>query len=228
MAWQQRPSEELLLHQLIVEVEPIPGAHANVAHLVTFEHGSQAVFKPKDGEVANLRRTISAGTYWRREVAAFRLDRLLNFNLVPTTVAIDIDGDGSLQAFQDQDGRGVDEYAAEDREMMGALDYLIANTDRHSQNWMTQNDGRPAATDNGLAFPLSNMDALNSPWIRPLFNLPLSDSIVQAIRAMDQAIAGDVLRELGIEEEAISAFTERLAEARSGTITGRAWFGSVM
>jgi hypothetical protein len=112
--------------------------------------------------------------------------------------------------------------------MMGALDYLIANTDRHSQNWMTQNDGRPAATDNGLAFPLSNMDALNSPWIRPLFNLPLSDSIVQAIRAMDQAIAGDVLRELGIEEEAISAFTERLAEARSGTITGRAWFGSVM
>lgn len=228
MAWQQRPTEELLLNQLIVEVEPIPGAHANEAHLVTFAHGAQAVFKPKDGERPHLRETISAGTYWRREAAAYRLDRLLGFNLVPTTVLIDIAGDGSLQAFQDQDGRGVDEYAAEDQEMMGVLDYLMANTDRHSQNWMTQSDGRPAATDNGLAFPLSNMDALNSPWIRPLFNVPLSDAAVRAIRALDQGIAGDMLRELEIEEEAVNIFMERLAEARSGTITGRAWFGSVM
>ena len=228
MTWQTQPSEELLLNRLVADAKPIPGAHANAVYLVTFEGGSQAVFKPMNGEVPNLRVAISAGTYWRREVAAYRIDRLLGFHLVPPTVPIDIDGQGSLQAFMEQDGRGVDEYAPEDREMMGVLDYLMANTDRHSQNWMTQSDGRPAATDNGLAFPLSSLDALNSPWIHPLFNQPLSDSVVRKVRALDQDAAGDLLRDLGIEEQAINGFIERLSEARTGTITGRAWFGSVM
>lgn len=228
MTWQPQPTEEMLLNQLIVEVEPVPGAHANVVHLVTFEGGSQAVFKPMNGEVPNLRRAIHAGTYWRREIAAYRIDRLLGFHLVPATVPIDIDGKGSLQAFMEQDGRGVEEYAAADSEIMGVLDYLMANTDRHSQNWMTQSDGRPAATDNGLAFPLSNLDALNSPWIRPLFNQPLSEALVQKVRALDQDASGDVLRELEIEEQAVNGFIERLVETRSGTITGRGWYGSVM
>ena len=154
MAWGERAEEEDLLWGLVANQVPLnPGQHLNDADLVTLKSGQQGVFKPESGE-RDARPAIPKGSYWRREIAAYRLDRTLGLNLVPTTVPREIEGEqGSFQAFVEDDVRPREEYPAIDQQLMAVLDFLIANSDRHSINWMTQTDGRPAATDNGLSFP---------------------------------------------------------------------------
>ncbi len=85
-------------------------------------------------------------------------------NLVPTTITREIEGmQGSLQAAVDRNGMAVTDYQVVDQQMMAVLDYVIANTDRNLSNWLTQEDGRPAAIDNGLSFPKSNQAVMLSP-----------------------------------------------------------------
>lgn len=191
---------------------------------MTLRGGQRAVLKPQAGERPGLRNSIAVGTYWRREVAAYRIDQTLEFFLVPTTIAREAEGMfGSFQAFVDgDDGLGVDAYASSDRQMMAAFDYLIGNTDRNASNWLTQHDGRPAAIDNGLAFPTAMTDALSSPWVVPMLGQPFEESVARRIRVAAADACVETLQECEIEGPAVDLFRARLAELQIVTLLGRA------
>ena len=224
MAWGERTEETELLWGLVESQVPLnPGQHLNDADLVTLKTGRQGVFKPQSGE-RDARPSIPKGTYWRREIAAYRLDRILGLNLVPTTVPREIDDEqGSLQDFVDDDVRPVEDYPPIDQHWMAVLDFLIANSDRHRFNWMTQADGRPAATDNGLSFPLSADAPYRSPWLWAMLNKPLDQAVVDRLKGLDEGRCRAMLEEVGIEPPAIEGFVARLNEALQGTITTQAW-----
>jgi hypothetical protein len=168
-------------------------------------------------------------TYHLREAAAFRIDRLMGMRRVPTTVLRTIDGEiGSLQAFVVADRMSVGSYTKVDIARMGALDYVLGSLDRHLANFRTDDDGRPAATDNGCCLPRNASAPLISMFTKPIRNQPLPAAVLAELDRLDPAVAGDVLNELAIETDAIHGLLERLKEAQSGTITGAAWPGTML
>ncbi|MEJ2513633.1 MAG: metallophosphoesterase [Gammaproteobacteria bacterium] len=121
---------------------------------VTVEHDGvqvQAIFKTESTEVLSGRsrraeRSVANSDRWQYEVAAYRLDRLLDLNLVPVTVERTIDGrTGSLQFWV---GDIVSELKRQEEDipakgwcslseqwwLMYVFDALIHNSDRTLQN----------------------------------------------------------------------------------------------
>jgi hypothetical protein len=91
-----------------------------------------------------------------REVAAYRIDRLLGFDLTPTTVPQTIVRDGDTL-------RGSSMYWLHDTERPGdrgvpkpdrlrLFDAILGNSDRHRANWLLVGAGRPVAIDHNRAF----------------------------------------------------------------------------
>jgi len=160
------------------------GGGCNVTSLVTFADGTKGVFKPASGEEAELRRGVTAGTYYRREAAAYQVAVHAGFaDLVPPTIVREIDGKiGSVQAFAKgatvaSDVQGSARFdGKEDLERAAAFDYLVGHSDRHPGNWMLKSippeldaGGRIVKSsqlklvliDNGLAFPHTPGGAAN-------------------------------------------------------------------
>jgi hypothetical protein len=97
---------------------------------------------------------------WRREVAAYELDKYLGLGMVPPTVERRIRGrQGCLQLWVDGE---VLESASDDPEnlelwrqqvsTMWLIDYLTANTDRHLNNALITPESRLVLIDNSRAF----------------------------------------------------------------------------
>ncbi|MFC5947928.1 hypothetical protein ACFQH9_06540 [Pseudonocardia lutea] len=135
------------------------------------------------------------------------------------------DGPGSLQDHVPEPGRFADDYTTLDRQMLGTLDYITGQTDRHELNVMTQSDGRPAAIDNGLAFPDGPGDGLRSEFLPAVFDAPLDDHVVDAVRRLSPDTLATIMRRHGCSVAAVDGALARLDEAASGFITGRAWPG---
>ena len=135
----------------------------NDSYIVTFEDGSQGIFKPQD--------KMEFGDT-RSEVMTYEFAESLGWtDLVPETVAWEYEGRvGSLQRWQ----KGVDvavnfkDTAIADsildghndgtpmglaRARITAMDSVLRNGDRHSGNWMRNAEGTQVwAIDNGAAF----------------------------------------------------------------------------
>jgi hypothetical protein len=111
--------------------------------------------------------------------------------------------------------------------MLGTLDYILASLDRHEENFMTQDIGRPSAIDNGLCLPPDNMDAIRSVFIKSALETPLNAKVLEKVRSVTAGELADELGNCGIGEESIKGAVERLREAQSGLITGRAWAGRI-
>jgi len=121
------------------------------------ENGVKGVFKSKDGEDVGLRSGIPAGTYYKREVAAYKVDQILGFDLVPPTVIRKVNGKvGSHQLFR----KGYETYmqspdinlvSESTKRRLNYLDYILAHEDRHNANFMINKKGKIAAIDNGLS-----------------------------------------------------------------------------
>lgn len=158
----------------------------NGAHMVKFNNGNKAIFKPASGEV-NLQFADRQGTvFYTREVAASNLATKFGFgDLIPPTIErnIDIEGSeeyGSLQAFVpnlkiarklwDKGGNIFD--GRKDLARAALFDFLTGNRDRHpgncglvkQGNWFNRNitnnllGGREKLVliDNGLSFGENN------------------------------------------------------------------------
>lgn len=153
--------EQILENYEKKETKPL-NSGANTTVFVELKDDGSGVFKPKNGEKADLRDHIKAGTYFNRERAAYLVDRFLGFNLVPPTVIREIDGEiGSLQQFV-PDSKTIYEIP-KDELVKGTLqqelkklwifDYIIYNSDRHSGNFLIKPaEERIYAIDNGLSF----------------------------------------------------------------------------
>jgi len=116
--------------------------------------------------------------YSRFELAAYQLDRLLNLNIVPLTIARPNVTRGEVDAFQyfvrgavsarealkatgflEPEDKAKMEFKyygyPSSQKKMWLLDFLIENTDRHGENWMWslgEQNLRPVAIDHGMAF----------------------------------------------------------------------------
>jgi hypothetical protein len=212
--------------------EPLkPGEHVSEAYRTEFRDGSAGVYKPMAGE-DSPRSSVPEGELWNREIAVSRLDEALGFDLVPTTTEwTGPDGIGSMQEFEDNATNGLapDAYTDAERERMAVLDYVSGNTDRHWGNYLTGADGRLVAIDHGLSLPESDADPIRSDFVCDQLNRPLSDDLVNQMRAVDERRFTDTLRASGLSESAIDGARGRLAEVRiRGAITGEAWSGRIV
>jgi hypothetical protein len=106
----------------------------NRSYILEFENGTRGIFKNRDGEHISTWRYIPPHTLYKREVAAYELDQMLGWNLVPATAMITHKNEvGSVQAWQEDAtaSRPIKYYSDEDIWKAGLLDLLICNSDRH-------------------------------------------------------------------------------------------------
>lgn len=206
------------------------GGGINTSEMVELEGGGKGIYKPSAGESdgaggEGMREgAIPKGGQYRREAASYSVAEALGFaDLVPTTTIREIEGgEGSIQEFvagckdacnvKPKDARFDGE---EDNARAAAFDYLTANTDRHTGNWLVVQDGprrgKLVLIDNGMSFPtrhgfkVSNHELLDSAIDRKLKVPAELKNLMDKWPQMEKA-----LRDSGIEDEAVE-----LAKARA-------------
>lgn len=167
------PTEHSLTSGEIKSVENLGGG-VNTTQLTS--NGVKGVFKPKNGEAKNMRDSIETGTFYKREVASYKIDQALNVDLVPPTVVRKIGGKiGSHQEFKEGYeawGNALSSWKnavkTSDKNKMSFFDYLLANEDRHHFNFMVNKTGKMSAIDNGLTLGSGNVSYYKNYWDREL------------------------------------------------------------
>jgi hypothetical protein len=165
------------LQEKILETREVTNSRAldgggYTSMFVELKDDGAGVFKPANSEVA-YREHAEAGTYYKRERAAYLVDKFLGFNLVPPTVIRKINNqDGSFQEFI-PDAKTYSECqfsdSEEDREQIQGdtwrseaiklwiFDYIIYNSDRNKGNLLIKN-GKISVIDNGGTFAADKLD----------------------------------------------------------------------
>lgn len=125
---------------------------------VHLKDDGSGIFKPVKNEelLGDWSRSV-AGTFYKRERAAYIVDRFLELGLVPPTVIREVDGElGSLQEFI-SDTRFWGQLSANERlalneqvRVMTLFDHLIDSQDRHEGNYLVKGD-KIVAIDNGCS-----------------------------------------------------------------------------
>jgi hypothetical protein len=121
-------------------------------------HEHLGIYKPRDGE--NPLYDFPQGTLYLREVAAYRLARLLNWELVPPTVIREGPmGVGSLQLYKQPverddscDPREFWSQRTIDVERMVLFDHIANNADRKLSHCLQDRHGAVWGIDHGLCF----------------------------------------------------------------------------
>ena len=116
-----------------------------------------AVYKPRRGETPLW--DFPEGTLYRREVAAYRLARLLRWNFIPPTVVRDgPQGVGSVQLFIRHDPNDHffvqrdDATLVDQLQRMAVFDFVANNADRKGGHCLLDDDRRIWGIDHGLCF----------------------------------------------------------------------------
>lgn len=156
-----------------VEVSPI-GKGIHRPYKVVFQTGidsgcvttKKAAFKTIYCQLESKRYCKSVDlkiTGPERELLSYELDKILGFDLVPTTVMREIArvGGGSVQAWVDQPtawqwkDKGYD-FKTDVKNpwlhRLAAFDFIRGEIDRHSNNWLMDESRRVYAIDNGYSF----------------------------------------------------------------------------
>lgn len=162
------------------------GGGTNKVVFVEFKDDGAGVFKPKSGETLKA-EGIERGTFYKRERAAYLVDRFFGFGLVPPTVIREIDGDiGSVQQFIPTPHLFIYDIPFEERgklrEDLTALwffDYIIWNSDRHAGNFLIKAD-KVYAIDNGCAFAKWEDKSYFYPYA-VFYNEPIAQSVIEKI-----------------------------------------------
>lgn len=152
-------------HANQVDVVDIPEKHANQILGVRVQKGGESircVFKPSSGENEDVKRKTSVKNFYPRECAAYLVSEHFDFDLVPPTVVREVNGEiGALQLFLDHEffgdldfgGESIEETEqSEDWQALAALDWILANCERHENNIMVRKDDPSviAAIDHGI------------------------------------------------------------------------------
>jgi hypothetical protein len=148
------PKEKELESREVEACSSIKGG-INEKSLLKLKDDGSIIFKPAEGEDNDY-----GDDCYRKERAAYVVDRFLSFELIPPTVIREVEGRvGSAQEFIDN----APAYSAADPERrfeannsnerigLYILDYIIYNWDRGSGNWLVGDD-RIYAIDHGYTF----------------------------------------------------------------------------
>lgn len=199
------------------------GGGSNDPVFVEIKDDGSGIFKAKTKEFG-LRDNVKAGTYYKRERAAYLVSRFLGFDLVPPTVIRDIDGEiGSMQRFidnaqTDYEINWTDElnklYKPEIIKLW-LFDYLVFSSDRHKGNILFK-DGKVFAIDNGLTFGQDYLRMYSGDLNTD--GLPIPESVTESLKKSFAFGQGNsILRELLAEllpEKEVEAFFERLNKVK--------------
>ena len=116
-----------------------------------------AVYKPRRGESPLW--DFPSGTLFRREAAAYRLSRLLEWDFIPPTVIRDgPQGVGSVQAFIRHDpnshffSQRDEPPLVPQLKRIAVFDFIANNADRKGGHCLLDDDGRIWGIDHGLCF----------------------------------------------------------------------------
>lgn len=200
------------------------GGGMNSSFVATLGDGSKAVWKPASGESRGmfgpLRSNIDAGTYYKRETAAYKLAEHMGMkDMVPETATVMHGGQtGSLQRWHQgaqllrMEGEpngslpGGHRFGHEDSERMRVFDYVIGNSDRHAGNVLADSSSgspRPILIDHGLAFPKGSPDQFIQPTEAIHESSDLHPNTRKMIDGLDIHGIARTLHESGIEPEAV-------------------------
>jgi len=205
------PEEEVLETREKSSSRPLEGG-ANTKSFIELKDDGAGVFKPKSGERKGLRQGLEQGTYYKRERAAYLVDRFLGFDLVPPTVIRMIDGEeGSVQQFI-PDALSIYDRSLRNRDglkpdlmKLWIFDYIIWNSDRSSKNFLVKDD-KIYAIDHGCTFCYGE-DSLrfysHSSYENEQIPKDITDKINQFLSWGEGIkILGELLKELLPEAEA--------------------------
>jgi len=149
------------------------GGGVTITKLVTYPFGIRGVYKPIVKPGAPYRGVLEwigdKLARYKHEIAAYRIDRLLNLNYVPITKEVHLtDGVGSLQYFVEPatQARFMNQAknpkasfrwakhrgrALEDGNIR-LFDWIISNIDRNIDNYLIQEDGQMVLIDHSFSF----------------------------------------------------------------------------
>ena len=189
------------------EIKHLGMGGASNPYRVALPFGVTGVFKP-----IKLHPSVN----YKSEIAAYKLDRMLEFNLVPMTVKRTIKNmKGSIQYFVQDSNESIKTHGSTRSNNLNVFDYLISNMDRNRGNLLVA-WGREVAIDHGLSFRgvnligayLSCMDnffntiKMNVKPVRqyrayPDKNIELFKADERIIKALQRMTRKDLKNELG-------------------------------
>jgi hypothetical protein len=146
----QRRVEAILSHGRVLQVRHFRPGTMSTLKQVDLEGGITALFKREGPDSRD-----GGDQAPRKEIAAWRIDRLLQLGVVPVTVRRTIHGErGSAQYFvrDVQSGDSLGMHSWNVSRTVQFLDALLANWDRHPGNFLIDRAGRHIAIDHNLAF----------------------------------------------------------------------------
>lgn len=190
----------------IRESKPLSGGAVGEVHLVTFNDGSQAIRKRASKAMFGYSPTRLTDN----EVLASKVGEALRAP-VPAVVRT-ADTEVFMQYVPDARpgmwlfrGLSRGEQPAKVAEFMqasgdagrrlGLLDLLIANDDRHNENWLVRPDGSIVGIDHGLVWPVSRITAREIEHGIPHFTSPFAGLFVPR-RLPDAPNQGYVVNDL--------------------------------
>jgi hypothetical protein len=207
----------LLLEAEFTGSKLIPwGSNYSFAVALEDESGREqlAIYKPQGGE--NPLYDFPDGTLYRREVAAYRLSRLLGWAIVPPTVVRDGPmGPGSLQLYvapaearEHEDPRRYWGQPILEIERLVLFDHISNNADRKLSHCLLDQNGAVWGIDHGLCF---NVQHKLRTVLWQFVGMPVSPELmtdVARIRADEVAIV-EALEEL-LEDCELDALLRRM------------------
>jgi hypothetical protein len=172
----------------IVGQKLIPwGSNYSFAAAVEDEEGREilAIYKPESGETPLW--DFPDGTLYQREVASYRLTRLLNWPVVPPTVVHDGPlGPGSLQLYKQpqepDETRSPDDVWGQRTlpiEQIVLFDHIANNADRKLAHCLIDHTGRTWGIDHGLTF---NVDFKLRTVLWQFVGQPVSRQLIMDLR----------------------------------------------
>jgi hypothetical protein len=93
------PDEQLLMTREVADMKELEGGTNLGMKIIQLKDDGRAIFKPQEGEFGT-RDDIEEGTFFKRERAAYVVDRMLGLGIMPATVIREVNGKiGSCQQF---------------------------------------------------------------------------------------------------------------------------------
>lgn len=188
-----------------------------------------AVYKPLRGESPLW--DFPDGSLYKREVAAYRLARLLDWPFIPPTVVKDgPQGIGSLQVFISHDQESHFFVQRETPELvpqlkrMAVFDYVANNADRKGGHCLLDEAGQIWGIDHGLCFhPQYKLRSVIWDWAGEAIEDEWLEAALAAGKALDEdAEPAAPLAELLTEDEIVAMLgrIERLQKDRTFPLPG--------
>ncbi len=186
--------EELLLRAEFGDCRPLSYS-ANYVFLATMCAGDEArfaaVYKPHRGESPLW--DFPAGELYKREAAAYRLSRLLDWPMVPPTVVRDgPEGVGSLQLYIRHDPevhffvQRESDALARQLKRICVFDIVTNNADRKGGHFLLDGNGRIWGIDHGLCFhPAYKLRSVAWDWVGEPIDAELLADIERAAESLE-------------------------------------------